>query len=138
MRKFGAPGTLIRAYRHWHVLLRPGQITLGSLVLASPEPARRVSALSREAFAELADVTRDIEQGLRDAFSYDKINYLLFMMVDPDVHFHVIPRYATARDFAGMTFSDPGWPGMPDMGRAHDLDAETFGRILGHIRAVWN
>lgn len=138
MRKFGAPGTSIRAYRHWHVLLRPGQVTLGSLVLASSEQAQAVSALSRDAFTELAEVTRDIEMGLRAAFAYDKINYLLFMMIDPDVHFHVIPRYTKPREFAGSTFTDPGWPGMPDMGRTHDLDAETFGRILAHIRAAWN
>lgn len=138
MRKFGAPQTCIRNYRYWTVLLRPAQITLGSLVLAAIEPARALSELSRESFAEMADVVRDIERALRQAFRYDRINYLLLMMVDPDVHFHVIPRYASDRDFAGIRFTDPGWPGIPDMGRKNDIGAETLERILGHIRTCWN
>lgn len=138
MRKFGAPATSLQVYRHWNVLLRPAQVTLGSLVLAAFEPARALSELSRESYAELADVVRDIERALKRAFTYDKINYLLFMMVDPDVHFHVIPRYAGERAFADRTFTDPGWPGVPDMVRQVDLDDATFGRIHGHIRACWS
>ena len=39
MRKFGAPATCIHDYSHWSVLLRPVQITLGSLVLAAHDTA---------------------------------------------------------------------------------------------------
>ena len=35
MQKFGYPDTLIAEYDHWVVLLRPSQVTLGSLVLAA-------------------------------------------------------------------------------------------------------
>lgn len=137
MRKFGAPATCIQSYRYWTVLLRPTQVTLGSLVLAAYEPARALSQLSRESFAELAEVVVDIERALKRAFSFDKINYLLFMMVDPDVHFHVIPRYATERSFATTKFTDPGWPGVPDMAGKNDVDAETFGQIQGLIHSCW-
>lgn len=138
MRKFGAPETRIQDYQHWTVLLRPAQVTLGSLVLAAFEPASALSGLSRDSFAELADVVRDIEDALGRAFAFDKINYLLFMMVDPDVHFHVIPRYSGDRSFAGVRFTDPGWPGVPDMAKKTDVDEETLQRILGHIRTCWN
>lgn len=137
MRKFGAPDTCIHSYRHWNVLLRPAQVTLGSLVLAAYEPARALSELSRESFAELAQVVADIEGALKRAFSYDKINYLLFMMVDPDVHFHVIPRYATERLFADTKFMDAGWPGVPDMAGKNDVDHATFARIQGLIQSCW-
>ena len=138
MRKFGAPNTCIRNYRHWTVLLRPAQVTLGSLVLAAFEPARALANLSRESFTEMGEVIRDIEQALARAFAYDKINYLLFMMVDPDVHFHVIPRYATVRSFAGVEFTDPGWPGIPDFSRQNTVNAETMDQMLRHIRSGWN
>jgi len=138
MRKFGAPTTCIRHYRHWTVLLRPAQVTLGSLVLAALEPARALSELSRESFTELTDVIRDIERALGRAFAYDKINYLLFMMIDPDVHFHVIPRYSAERAFAGVKFNDPGWPGVPDMAKKTEVDGETLQRIQGHIQTCWN
>ena len=108
MRKFGAPHTIIRSYQHWSVLLRPAQVTLGSLVLAAHEPATAFSQLSTASFTELHEVTRAIETALSKAFHYDKINYLMLMMVDPDVHFHVLPRYAQPETFAGLEFTDAG------------------------------
>ncbi len=138
MRKFGAPDTCVRNYQYWSVLLRPAQVTLGSLVLAAFEPARALADLSRESFAEFGEVVRDIEQSLTRAVAFDKINYLLLMMVDPDVHFHVIPRYAAERSFAGVKFTDPGWPGIPDLSRKNTVSDETMQQILSHIRACWN
>jgi len=31
-------------------------------------------------------------------------------MVDPHVHFHVIPRYRSSRKFLNMEFKDDYWP----------------------------
>jgi diadenosine tetraphosphate (Ap4A) HIT family hydrolase len=138
MRKFGAPNTCVRNYRYWTVLLRPAQVTLGSLVLAAFEPARALADLSRESFTEMGEVVRDIEQALARAVAFDKINYLLLMMVDPDVHFHVIPRYATERSFAGVKFTDPGWPGIPDLSRKNTVSDDTMQQMLSHIRSCWN
>ena len=42
-------------------------------------------SVTSAAFAELERVTRDIESGLSAFRRYDKINYLMLMMVDPDV-----------------------------------------------------
>src|SRR5918998_2367615 len=54
IRKFGYPGTLVRELEHWVVLLRPAQVTLGSLVLAAKSDATAFGALPAGAFAELA------------------------------------------------------------------------------------
>jgi len=75
---FGYPETLIADYRHWVVLLRLQQVTLGSLILACKEPATAFSGLSPEAFDGIGAAVGDIETCLRDAFAYDKINYLAF------------------------------------------------------------
>jgi diadenosine tetraphosphate (Ap4A) HIT family hydrolase len=40
-----------------------------------------------------------------------KINYLMLMMVDPHVHFHVLPRYEGDRSHGGIEVVDAGWPG---------------------------
>lgn len=120
MRKFGAPGSVIRDYANWSVLLRPKQVTLGALVLIAKEDVTAWSMLSAAAFAELKVVTTDVERVLKQVFDHDKINYLMLMMVDPDVHFHVIPRYGSARMFAGREFVDSGWPGPPCLDQAND------------------
>jgi diadenosine tetraphosphate (Ap4A) HIT family hydrolase len=119
MIKFGYPETLIREYDHWVVLLRPQQVTLGALVLICKNDADALSKISAEAFLELKEISTAIEFHLGHCFSFDKINYLMLMMVDPDVHFHVLPRYASPRFFAQSEFTDTGWPGPPDLSRVN-------------------
>lgn len=119
--KFGYPGSLLAEYDHWLVLLRPAQVTLGSLVLVCKENAARFGEIGPAASAELHRVTARIEKVLGEAFQNDKINYLMLMMVDPDVHFHVLPRYAEERSFEGVSFSDEAWPGPPRITEALDL-----------------
>ncbi len=138
MRKFGAPQTIIRQYQYWSVMLRPAQATLGALVLAAHEPAEAFSQLSPESFTELHSITGQIESALTKAFQYDKINYLMLMMVDPDVHFHVIPRYAQPKPFARMEFIDAGWPAMPNLGQVNTTDAAINQHIMNHLQSCWS
>ncbi|MDH3596922.1 MAG: HIT family protein [Rhodospirillales bacterium] len=135
--KFGYPHTLLANYEHWTVLLRPQQVTLGSLVLACREQATRFSDISQGAFTSLAAATGDIEAVLGQAFSYDKLNYLMLMMVDPHVHFHVIPRYAETKEFGGVAFADAGWPGVPDLSAAAALDQTQIAALADFLRGRW-
>lgn len=123
--KFGWPATLVAEFDHWVVLLRPAQPTLGSLVLAAKSDATAFGDLPGDAHAELKTVTGAIEAALTRAVNYAKINYLMLMMVDPHVHFHVIPRYDGERSAAGLTITDAGWPGQPDLGSAVKIDSEA-------------
>lgn len=137
MRKFGARQTIIRSYQYWSALLRPAQVTLGALVLVAHEPAKAFSELRPESFTELHIITKDIEIALKKAFQNDKINYLMLMMVDPDVHFHVIPRYAQPKQFANIEFFDAGWPAMPDLGQINKTEKATNQLIMDHILSCW-
>jgi diadenosine tetraphosphate (Ap4A) HIT family hydrolase len=131
--KFGYPATLLRELDHWVVLLRPAQVTLGSLVLAAKSDATAYSGLPRAAFAEQADAVAAIERALAAFSRYERINYLMLMMVDPNVHFHVIPRYAEPRVWNGIEFPDAGWPGPPQLGSAialSDAQIEALTREL--------
>jgi diadenosine tetraphosphate (Ap4A) HIT family hydrolase len=105
--------------------------------LACTEPAERFSDISAEAFAELKQVTTDLEATLQRTCGYDKINYLMLMMVDRQVHFHVIPRYAEATQVAGQTFPDGAWPGPPDVTQALDMTEQQFGALHDLIRSAW-
>ena len=115
IEKFGYPDTLIKEYRHWVVLLRPVQVTVGSLVLACKEDAQSFGAISSGASTELQSVVADLEGALASAFSYQRINYLALMMVDKEVHFHVLPRYEKPVPLNENSFEDTGWPGAPDI-----------------------
>ncbi len=135
--RFGYPQTLIREYEHWLVLLREPQATLGSLVLCAKSEATEFSALPMEAHAGMGTVVREIEHTLKAAFAYDKINYLMLMMVDPNVHFHVIPRYSEARSACGLTIPDPGWPAMPQLGEAQDITPAERDALIAYVSKYW-
>ena len=135
--RFGYPDTLIAEYRHWLVLLRPAQPTLGALVLASTSEERRFSALPPEAFGELGQAVADIERVLGEAVRYDRINYLMLMMVDPHVHWHVIPRYDGVREAEGIEIADAGWPKLPQLGEALALGPQQIASLGDWLRAQW-
>lgn len=132
--KFGYPATLIAEYDHWVVLLRPAQPTLGALVLAAKSDATAFGDLPAEAHAELKIATAAIEAALGQAVSYSKINYLMLMMVDPYVHFHVLPRYDGERTGTGLTVADAGWPAQPDLGQAVKLDEAQIAALTGWLK----
>jgi diadenosine tetraphosphate (Ap4A) HIT family hydrolase len=135
--RFGYPHTLIREYDHWLVLLREPQATLGSLVLCAKSDATEFSALSKADYEEMGMVVGDIERVLKRAFSYEKINYLMLMMVDPNVHFHVIPRYSETRTACGISVADPGWPAVPQLGVAKDITTAERNTLRDYISGYW-
>lgn len=125
MKKFGYPHTLLKEFEHWCILLRPAQATLAALVLCAKHDVATFSELPPQAFAELHRCTTTIETALKNFRPFDKINYLALMMVDPQVHFHVLPRYAGPQEFAGVIFQDAGWPAVPDLKSATTLTSHT-------------
>ena len=137
LKKFGYPDTLIKEYSHWIVLLRQSQVTLGSLILISKEEVTQFPQLSQRAFSELRQVSGDIETALKSAFQYDKINYLMLMMVDREVHYHVIPRYTTPTVFGKATFTDQGWPGAPDLKSYVAPNTDLLVALRDHIKKAF-
>ena len=137
LERFEYPDLMVKDFEHWAVTLRRHQVTLGSLVLIAKSHVTAWPDIGTEAFTELSVVTGAIERTLRTAFAHDKINYLMLMMVDPNVHFHVFPRYARDLDFEGMTFKDTGWPKAPDMGAGPTLDDVMVGKMIAHLKAGW-
>ncbi|WP_157220328.1 HIT family protein [Flavisphingomonas formosensis] len=135
--KFGHPATLIRDYAHWVVLLRPAQPTLGSLILAAKSDATAFPELPAEAFAELAAITRDIETVLAGAVRHARMNYLMLMMVDPHVHFHVIPRYEGVRARNGIEIADSGWPKPPGLAEARALEPDEIDELRDWLKTLW-
>ena len=134
---FGYPRTLVAQTDHWLVLVRPKQPTLGSLVLVCKDKADALSGLTPAAFTDMGVAVRAIEAMLKAVVGYAKINYLALMMVDPDVHFHVIPRYEGERIYEGRAFPDAGWPGQPALNDCVTLDIEQAEGLADDLRKHW-
>jgi diadenosine tetraphosphate (Ap4A) HIT family hydrolase len=135
--KFGYPKTELVSLERWSIVLRPQQITLASLVLIAKSDATAFSTLPDGAHAELAKATRIVETGLRQFRPYDRINYLMLMMVDPHVHMHVLPRYTSPQAYSGVEFRDSAWPGPPDVKAVIDVPDSVFQLLHGELRATF-
>ena len=134
--KFGDAATRLAQTDCWTLLLRPKQPTLGAMVLVCREPVKAFGEVSAKGFAEMRELVGCIETALSGFVAYERINYLMLMMVDPDVHFHVIPRYDGSRTFGGVDFADAGWPGPPALDAAVALDAQTRDALVAALRAA--
>ena len=110
---------------------------MGSLVLACKDPAQRYSDISAAAFAEQALVVADIERVLSEFVRFEKMNYMMLMMVDPDVHYHVLPRYEGSRTHAGIEFVDAGWPALPKLDQPTATSAEYNAALVTQLRELW-
>ena len=137
IEKFGWPATLIREFDHWLVLLRPAQPTLGSLVLAARSDVTAFAELPGEAHAELKAATGAIEAALARFSGYAKLSYRMLMMVDPHVHFHVVPRYEGTREWAGLAFPDAGWPAVPQLAEAVKLEPAQRDALVAELKALF-
>jgi len=131
--KFRLEELEVRRYHHWTWSVRPAQGTLGASVISLNRPAAVWSQVDAGENAGLAQVVGDVEAVIKRQFNFDKINYLMLMMVDEHVHFHVFPRYSSERKFGGLTWVDTSWPKPPDIA-AGDPGPETLAAIRDTLR----
>ncbi len=100
---------------HWTWSVRPAHCTLGASVLSLNRWCDSLGGMTADEGAAFAKACNLVEGRYAATFEPAKINYLKLMMVDAHLHFHVIPRYASAQEFHGHHWSDTGWPGPPDI-----------------------
>ena len=136
LKKFAYPQSLVKEYGHWLLLCRYQQPTLGSLILICKEEKTSFSEISQESFAEFGDIIKEVEPKLKSLFGLDKINYLMLMMHDPEVHFHIIPRYARDVKFDGVVFRDTGWPNAASLRDITEIGPETFDRLVKKLKFI--
>ncbi len=137
MQKFGWPETRIAELEHWAVMLRPQQCTLGAVILACKQPVSAFGEVDAAGYAELGSAVKSVEAMLQAAIGYEKINYLMLMMVDPDVHFHVFPRYDGEKTYRDLTVPDAGWPGPLRLDAFVEPGGEPAAALISHLRAHW-
>ena len=135
--KFRVDELLVAKTPAWSWSVRPAQTTLGCGILSLNRYAAQFGEVTAAEMAELAELVRKIERAVQSAFGYDIINYLMLMMVDHQVHFHVVPRYAGSRQFAGLDWLDHGWPAFPALAeQQHGQRPEILTLVREELRAA--
>jgi diadenosine tetraphosphate (Ap4A) HIT family hydrolase len=122
-----------RASEHWRVVVNRNQNLLGKTMLVLRRHRVRVADLSEEEWDDLRAQIVDVTDRLDRAFSPDHYNYAFLQNADRHVHLHVIPRYASEREFAGARFEDPDWPEHYLPGREWLAPPETIAAISSEL-----
>ena len=135
--KYSSDKTFLKEYNDWMVLLRPQQITIGSLLILFKGDAESLAGVGRVCYAELAEVISDVERALMGAFGFDKINYLALMMIDKHVHFHVVPRYSSFRTLCGKKYEDMAWPSPVSLTGGLSINDEDMQSIRAKLLEKW-
>lgn len=134
--KFRVQELKVMENRSWSWSVRPGQPTLGAGILSLNHHAGRFSEVTGEEMKDLATMVGVLEGAISAAFDHAIMNYLMLMMVDHHVHYHVIPRYGTMRSFAGREWADNGWPALPVIGDSqHADDPQLLFRIQEKLKS---
>lgn len=132
-KKFNVYENLVAVSDYWRLSVRPHQTTLGSMILSLDRYCPHFSDITSEEAADLKEIISFAEEHLKKAFNYDKINYLMMMMVDPHVHFHVIPRYSEPVSFAGVEWVDNKWPTPADL-NGDEISGDMAEKIVKKIK----
>lgn len=117
----------------WVWSLRPHQATLGAGILSLKRECSTFSELSAKEYEDLSNIIKVIEPTLKESFEYDIMNYLMLMMVDKHVHYHVVPRYEKALEYNNETWVDTNWPGIPNLA-GEALEKNKLGKITAYIK----
>lgn len=114
-KKFCVQELLIAQVGTWNISLRPQQPTIGSLILSLGRKCIAFSELTEQEAIDLGKAFKRIESILKNKFKPQQVNYLALMMVDNQVHYHVLPRYEGVVKINNTEYKDHCWP------VAHDL-----------------
>lgn len=132
-KKFQLDEYKIYESEYWVWSLRPLQGTLGASILSLKRECEVFSECTREEFADLDSIIKIIEKTLKSAFDYDIMNYLMLMMVDKHVHYHVFPRYEKSLEINGYSYTDQKWPEPPELA-GESLSQEQMIQIFDKIK----
>jgi diadenosine tetraphosphate (Ap4A) HIT family hydrolase len=125
--------TLIKEFKHWVVLLRKKQQTLGSAVIVLKNKKESIADVKPEEFAEFPLVVKWYEEKIRSKFKAEKFNYLAAMMKDNFVHFHAFPRYSKSIKMFDKEWHDTNWPKMITSMVSDEESEETISNVISEI-----
>jgi len=103
----------IGSFRHWSVSVASEQNYLGKCIVALRRHDEDFLALTEDERDEMWVAACAVRDALSRLFAPDHFNYQVLGNSVRHVHMHLTPRYTSAREFAGMTFTDEHWGTWP-------------------------
>ena len=133
MKKFDIENLTIFESKYWRWSIRPLQCTVGAGILSLIRPAESLREITEDEGADLSRIVSVIEETLNKCYGQQKMNYIMLMMVDNHVHYHVIPRYDHNIVINGIEYVDQCWPKPPVLD-VTIMDENTRGVVLQYLK----
>lgn len=128
-------GPRIAESEYWFLVLNHNQNLLGKCFWVLRRHLEPVIELTPAEWMDLQAQMVRATRALMAAFQPDHFNYAFLQNQDRHIHFHIFPRYAGARTFAGLTFSDEDYPGHYGVsGPARRLSPEQYATIAEALK----
>lgn len=119
---------------HWTLVLNENQATLGRAFFALKRHETDVAALTPEEVASLWTFLRETKAALSALFAPDHFNYMFLMNLTPHAHFHIFPRYAKSREFAGQEWMDGQYGDHYDPSENCPVDDAAMDALVNALR----
>lgn len=118
----------------WTLVLNNNQATLGRVFFALNRHETDIAALTEGELTSLWAFLRETKGAITALFAPDHFNYMFLMNLTPHAHFHIFPRYAHAREFAGQTWADARFGDHYDPAEARAVDDATMDALTAALR----
>ena len=125
---------VVLANDHWTLVLNENQATLGRAFFALDRHETDIAALTEDELASLWTFLRETKQALIALFAPDHFNYMFLMNLTPHAHFHIFPRYAAPRDFAGQAWADSRFGDHYDAAESRAVDDLVMDALASALR----
>jgi diadenosine tetraphosphate (Ap4A) HIT family hydrolase len=119
----------------WSLYLNDNQNLLGKVMLVLNRHCESVLELTPDEWMQLRTEVRDAELGLDRLFRPDRYNLMFLMNLDRHVHLHIVPRYTTARTYAGEDFLDRDYAALATTA-ARRMSDEWLNGLVGDLRGA--
>lgn len=134
MSKFKPETRCIKEFKYWIVCIRGKQATLGDVVILLKRETPSVSGMLPEEAAEFPSVVKWYEELCTNKFGAVRFNYIIMMMKDYFVHYHVFPRYDKKVNLFGKEWEDVDWPRAINFVGGEILDEDKLNEIKEYMQ----
>lgn len=131
---------LIYRTHYWDVRLNPNQKYLGRCVVVLRRPCPRLPEITTEEIYALMKLAAELEALITKTFGATMFNWSCLMNnayqhtpPDPQVHWHLVPRYDHAVEFNGKNFQDERF-GYRSVSKNDIVSDGMFDAIAGALR----
>lgn len=126
----------IKEYNFWKVELHGNQCYLGRCIIMLKRHLEDLFDISEEERNELFEIGKVLRNAQIKAFDADMVNYSSLGNETRHLHIHVIPRYKSPREFAGVTFKDENWGHNPSpYNKNFKVSDEVYAKIVEAVRS---